>query len=69
MKKPRRKFQQHMRSKMMQELRAKNFEKGFNMLFSHKPSRRKQKINKILQEQREVLKKERIFLSNHALQH
>ena len=41
----------------------KNFERGFSLLFNRKPTKRKNKINKILQEQQAVLTKERIFIN------
>ena len=61
--KPRRKYVLYRRNRLTKEQNIKNFERGFSLLFNRKPAKRKNKINKILQEQQAVLTKERIFIN------
>jgi len=56
-----------MRMRMQQEKAVKNFERGYMALYNQKPSgKRKSKINRLLQEQQDVLKKERILVGPEA---
>jgi len=61
--KARRKFKKYMRIKIQQEQAVKKFEKNFLSLYHQKPGyKRKNKIDKLLQEQHAILSKERIIV-------